>query len=167
MTATKGAFPSARQAEYLGGLADEALAAEDATKAILTTVEAEAEATVKRRLKARTMAGKYRGDRLTDVARAEKHASDFVQSVRDILHAADGEREALSELGVPAETLTRASILRRLSRSLSGELRKLGTPTEPRFGEVTLAQNFRPADSWAEAEKQATAVLNINKEYDK
>ncbi len=159
-------FPEARRQKYLRGVADEALAAEDATKAILTTVEAEAEATVKRRLKARTMAAKYRGERLIAVSRAEKRAKDFVQSVRDILHAADGEREALSELGVPAETLTHASILRRLSRSLSSELRTLGTPAQQRFGELRLTQNFRPADSWVEAEKQATAVLNINKEYD-
>ena len=159
-------FPEARRQKYLRGLADEALTAEDATKAILTTVEAEKEATAKRRLKARTMAAKHRADRLVAVAHAEKAAQDFVQSVRDILHAADGEREALSELGIPAEILTHASIKRRLSRSLSSELRTLGTPTEPRFGEVRLAQNFRPADSWVEAEKQATAVLNINKEYD-
>ncbi len=164
MTATKGAFPSARQAEYLGALADEALAAEDKTAAILSAHEIAAEATAKARIKARTMAGKHREDRLVASANTEKHAQAFVQSVRDILHAADGEREALAALGVPAETLTHASILRRLSRYLSGELRKLGTPTEPRFGEVVLAQNFRPADSWVEAEKQATAVLNINKE---
>ncbi len=166
MMATPQRFPQARRTAYLHGIADEALAAEDVTKAILTSVEAEAEAAAKRRVKARTMAGKYRSDRLGHVVSTEKHAQAFVQSVRDILHAADGEREALSELSVPAETLTHASIMRRLSRYLSGELRKLGTPTEPRFGEVVLAQNFRPADSWAEAEKQATAVLNINKEYD-
>ncbi len=159
-------YPQARRTAYLHQIADEALTAEDATKAILTSVEAESEATAKARVKARTMAGKWRADRLVAVAHAEKAAQDLVQSVRDILHAADGEREALAGLGVPADTLTHAAIRRRLSRYLSGELRKLGTPTEPRFGEVVLAQNFRPADSWAEAERRATAALNINEEYE-
>ncbi len=38
---TPAKVPKARQAEYLGGLADEALAAQDATKAILSADEAD------------------------------------------------------------------------------------------------------------------------------
>lgn len=159
MTATKGAFPESRRQTYLRGLADEALAAEDATKAILSAHEAEAEATAKRRLKLGTMAVKHRADRLVAVTHAEKHVKAFVGAVKDIIALAGDERAALVELNEPCDTLTKPSIMRRLARYWSHEIRQMESPTAVRWGEVTLASYFRSAVDWTTAEKRATAAL--------
>lgn len=157
-------YPEARRQAFLHNLADEHLAQEDEAKAARREIAEAAKATAKHQRKLQAEAEKHRVARLAAVGLAENAAKSFVTAVERVLVAADSERTALAGLGVPAETLTHASIKRRLSRSLSGELRKLGSPTEPRFGMIRLADNFRAADSWVEAERRATAALAINKE---
>ena len=152
-------YPQARRQKYLRGLADEALAAEDKTAAILSAHEAEAEATARRRLKARTMAAKHRGDRLVAVAHAEKAAKEFVQTVKDIIALALDERAALAELGEPGEMLTPISITRRLARYWSHEIRNVDGRMSTKFGEVQLANYFRASVDWTTAERRATSAL--------
>ncbi len=160
MTATKGEFPSARQAEYLGGLADEALAAEDATKAILTTVEAEKEAQTRERLRLGNAAIKYRAARLEAMGRCEAAAKAFTDAVRDVVYEAGQERAALVELKEGhADLLTEAAIYRRMSRYLSHQLRRLTGSASARFGEVQLANYFRAAVDWTTAERRLSAGL--------
>ena len=155
---TPARTPAARRTEYLRGLADEALAAEDASKAILSAAEAAKETDTRRRLALGNTAIRCRLDRLKAVGRAEKATKAFVAAVEDVIDHALHERAALAGLGEPGEMLTPPSITRRLARYWSHEMRNVDRRMSTKFGEVHLANYFRASVDWTTAEKQVTSA---------
>ena len=148
-------FPTARRTAYLYGVADEALAAEDKTAAILSAHEAEVEKAAHDRVRLGNVAVKARAARLVAVGEAEKACKSLIAAVREVIDLAGEERAALAKIGEPAETLTPPSVTSRLARYWSHEMRQLVGPTAMKWGGVTLANYFRATVDWTAAERRA------------
>ena len=160
MTAKQAIFPNSRQVAFLTGLADEALAEQDKAAAILSAAEVAKEAQTRERLRLGNAVIKYRAARLKAVGRCEVAAKAFTDAVAEVIKAAGQERDAMTELSGPhADTLADVSIMRRLSRYLSHELRKLSGPTGTSFGEIQLCHYFRASLSWEAAERRTASAL--------
>ena len=157
---TQARTPAARRTAYLHGLADTAIAEQDRAAALLTAQEAAKEAQTRERLRLGNAVIKHRAARLEAVGRCEAAAKAFTGATAEVLAAAALEREAMADLsGAHADILADVSILRRLSRYLSHELRQLTGPTASRFGEIRLCNFFRSSLSWEAAERRTASTL--------
>ena len=153
MTLVEDKAHLARRADYLAGVADEALREADEAEAA-REARRKAEATAAAEIEALTAQLDVLVEaRLKAIAAAEVKARELVEAFAGILDGAAEERTVRSRLKVSQIAVHHDGLERRLSGYLSDSLRRLTGPNVPRFGYLGLARHF-PMDGpgWVETE---------------
>lgn len=123
-------------------------------------VQADAERDKDRRKKLNRAANKARAERMRLVEQCESTTNTLVETMRRVVALGGEEAKLRSELGETPIALSPPAIRRRLGRYLSAALRRIEGPNAPRFGEIVLCPNVRPAPSWVEGETKAPSNGN-------
>ncbi len=147
----------ARRADFLAGVADEALAVEDETAARAAEQEkAEVEAEA-RRQELTAEQDRLAAARSQSLATAEAAADALVEAMASVLEHAALERRVRSKLGEHQTAVNHEPLLNRLSTYLAGTLRRLVGLQAPRLGRLGLPAYFAPeGKTWVETERRQT-----------
>ncbi len=146
-----------RRRDYLAGIADAALGAEDeeaARKAEQAKAEVEAEA---RRQELTVEQDRLAAARSQSLATAEAAADALVEALASVLEFAALERRVRSKLGERQFSVNHLPLEKRLSNYLADSLRRLVGPNAPRWGQLGLPTHFPlEGKTWVETERRQT-----------
>ena len=157
MTLVEDKAHLARRRDYLAGIADAALGAEDETAARAAEQEkAEVEAEA-RRQELTAEQDRLAAARSQSLATAEAAADALVEALASVLEYAALERHVRGKLKTPQIGLSHTAVERRLSNYLAASLRRLATPQAPRWGVLGLPP-YSPMDgrTWVQEERRQT-----------